>query len=62
MEDCEISLILPEDALIIARKVMPLEHDPEEWEPVLPRDKRQRRLRGDHAQIRRWTTNMIQPS
>ena len=26
-----------------------LEHDPEKWEPVFPRDKRQRRLRGDHA-------------
>src|SRR5260370_582275 len=39
-----------------------LEHDPEKREPVFPRDKGQRRLRGDHAQTRRWTTSMIQPS
>jgi hypothetical protein len=30
-----------------------LEHDPEKWKPVFPRDKRGTRLRGDHAQ----TTN-----
>jgi hypothetical protein len=24
-------------------------HDPEKWNPVCTRDKRQRRLRGDHA-------------
>ena len=36
--------------------------DPEKWEPVFPRDKRQRRLRADHAQTTRWTTSMIQPS
>jgi hypothetical protein len=28
-----------------------LEHDPEKWVPVFPRDKRGTRLRGDHAQI-----------
>ena len=27
-----------------------LEHDPEKWGPVFPRDKRRMRLRGDHAQ------------
>jgi predicted amidohydrolase YtcJ len=27
-----------------------LEHDPEKWTPVFPRDKRGTRLRGDHAQ------------
>jgi hypothetical protein len=27
-----------------------LEHDPEKWVPVFPRDKRGTRLRGDHAQ------------
>src|ERR1700738_4126369 len=27
-----------------------LEHDPEKWAAVFPRDKRQGRLRGDHAQ------------
>jgi hypothetical protein len=27
-----------------------LEHDPEKWKPVFPRDKRGTRLRGDHAQ------------
>src|SRR6266851_5585651 len=26
-----------------------LEHDPEKWAPVFPRDKRGTRLRGDHA-------------
>ena len=31
----------------------PLEHDPEKWEPVFPRDKRGTRLRGDHAQTKR---------
>jgi hypothetical protein len=30
-----------------------LEHDPEKWVPVFPRDKRQGRLRGDHAQTKR---------
>jgi hypothetical protein len=29
-----------------------LEHDPEKWTPVFPRDKRGTRLRGDHAQIK----------
>src|SRR6266403_618911 len=29
-----------------------LEHDPEKWIPVFPRDKRGTRLRGDHAQIK----------
>ena len=29
-----------------------LEHDPEKWVPVFPRDKRGTRLRGDHAQIK----------
>src|SRR6202049_4474439 len=27
-----------------------VEHDPEKWAAVFPRDKRQGRLRGDHAQ------------
>jgi hypothetical protein len=27
-----------------------LEHDPEKWTPVFPRDKRGTHLRGDHAQ------------
>jgi hypothetical protein len=27
-----------------------LQHDPEKWIPVFPRDKRGTRLRGDHAQ------------
>jgi hypothetical protein len=30
-----------------------IEHDPEKWTPVFPRDKRGTRLRGDHAQTRR---------
>jgi hypothetical protein len=30
-----------------------LEHDPEKWIPVFPRDKRGTRLRGDHAQTKR---------
>jgi hypothetical protein len=30
----------------------PSEHDPEKWEPVFPRDKRETRLRGDHAQTK----------
>jgi hypothetical protein len=30
-----------------------LEHDPEKWAPVFPRDKRGTRLRGDHAQTER---------
>jgi hypothetical protein len=29
-----------------------LEHDPEKWVPVFPRDKRGTRLRGDHAQTK----------
>jgi hypothetical protein len=29
-----------------------LEHDPEKWMPVFPRDKRGTRLRGDHAQTK----------
>ena len=29
-----------------------LAHDPEKWAPVVPRDKRETRLRGDHAQIK----------
>src|SRR6185312_15775333 len=29
-----------------------LEHDPEKWVPVFPRDKRGTRLRGDHAPIK----------
>jgi hypothetical protein len=28
------------------------EHDPEKWKPVFPRDKREVRLRGDHAQAK----------
>jgi hypothetical protein len=36
------------------REEMPaLEHDPEKWKPVFPRDKRGTRLRGDHAQTKR---------
>jgi hypothetical protein len=30
-----------------------LEHDPEKWTPVFPRDKRGTRLRGDHAQTKK---------
>jgi hypothetical protein len=30
-----------------------LEHDPEKWTAVFPRDKRGTRLRGDHAQSKR---------
>jgi hypothetical protein len=30
-----------------------LEHDPEKWKPVFPRDKWRRHLRGDHAQTSR---------
>jgi hypothetical protein len=30
-----------------------IEHDPEKWTPVFPRDKRGTRLRGDHAQTKR---------
>src|SRR5258708_6072486 len=30
-----------------------LEHEPEKWIPVFPRDKRGTRLRGDHAQTKR---------
>jgi len=30
----------------------PLEHDPEKWKPVFPREKRGTRLRGDHAQTK----------
>jgi hypothetical protein len=30
------------------------EHDPENWAPVFPRDKRGPRLRGDHAQAKGW--------
>jgi hypothetical protein len=29
-----------------------LQHDPEKWVPVFPRDKRETRLRGDPAQIK----------
>jgi hypothetical protein len=29
-----------------------LQHDPEKWAPVFPRDKR-KRLRGDHAQTKK---------
>jgi aspartyl-tRNA(Asn)/glutamyl-tRNA(Gln) amidotransferase subunit A len=32
--------------------VAALEHDPEKWTPVFPRDKRGTRLRGDHAQTK----------
>jgi hypothetical protein len=35
----------------------PLEHDPEKWVPVFPRDKRETRLRGDHAQIKEMERN-----
>src|SRR5712692_8696360 len=30
-------------------------NDPEKWVPVFPRDKRGTRLRGDHAQTKRWS-------
>jgi hypothetical protein len=36
-----------------------LEHDPEKGKPVLPLDKRQRRLRGDHAQSKRLDRDAI---
>src|SRR5438046_5825244 len=34
------------------RPTLRLEHDPEKWVPVFPRDKRGTRLRGDHAQTK----------
>src|SRR5207244_5324728 len=34
------------------RLILILEHDPEKWVPVFPRDKRGTRLRGDHAQFK----------
>ena len=37
----------------VFRKFNLLEHDPEKWAPVFPRDKRGTRLRGDHAQTKR---------
>jgi len=36
-----------------------LEHDPEKWKPVFPRDKRKTRLRGDHAQTEGWDHDAI---
>jgi hypothetical protein len=36
-----------------------LEHDPEKWGPVFPRDKRGTRLRGDHAQTKGWSAMTI---
>jgi hypothetical protein len=33
--------------------MLPQEHDPEKWVPVLHLDKRGTRLRGDHAQTKR---------
>jgi hypothetical protein len=33
-------------------RIATLEHDPEKWKPVFPRDKRETRLRGDHAQTK----------
>jgi len=43
-----------------------LEHDPDpkgrvgaKWKPVFPRDKRGTRLRGDHAQTKRWDHDAI---
>jgi hypothetical protein len=34
------------------RSCFALEHDPEKWAPVFPRDISGTRLRGDHAQIK----------
>ena len=34
------------------RQIRFIEHDPEKWKPVFPRDKRGTRLRGDHAQTK----------
>ena len=36
-----------------------LEHDPEKWKPVFPRDKRATRLRGDHAQTKKGDEIMV---
>jgi hypothetical protein len=40
-----------ENSFVLVSKLFrgALEHDPEKWKPVFSRDKRQRRLRGDHA-------------
>jgi hypothetical protein len=37
---------------IVITPNLSLEHDPEKWKPASPRDKRQGRLRGDHAQTK----------
>jgi hypothetical protein len=52
---------LPADAWM-HRPVIFLEHDPEKCEAVFPRDKRQRRLRGDHAQSKNQSAMTIQPN
>jgi hypothetical protein len=36
-----------------------LEHDPEKWKPVFPRDKCRRHLRGDHVQTKRLDDDSI---
>jgi hypothetical protein len=41
---------IPPDVTATQRKKLTLKHDPEKCVAVFPRDKRQRRLRGDHAQ------------
>jgi hypothetical protein len=58
-----IELLTPETIRLLAQQChnanclqvidFTVEHDPEKWVPVFPRDKRQGRLRGDHAQIKR---------
>src|SRR4051794_1551913 len=39
-----------------------VEHDPEKWEPVFPRDKRVTRLRGDHAQNESVSMSTVAPA
>jgi len=43
---------MPHSGHTHAIHIAALEHDPEKWGPVFPRDKRGTRLRGDHAQIK----------
>ncbi|MGY3603723.1 MULTISPECIES: hypothetical protein [unclassified Bradyrhizobium] len=40
---------------------VPLEHDPEKWKPVFPRDKREAFAQEDHAQTKRRDHDPIRP-
>jgi hypothetical protein len=55
----QVSWQSPAEATV-REDVCSLEHDPEKWEPVFPRDKRRTRLRGDHAQIKEIERMTIQ--